>query len=242
MIVFCLCDCVVWLGHCMFGLCYRFREYSNQSYRSSSGARCLSGECTSSVTLLYSLWSVFVNWKRVDHCGFKIYGELWWQGLHLEVFLSEYKTFVKGNCAGLLVIDNRVEMCTTSCIEYESILKIVREVFTQAGPPFYSSIYTLWRDAFRSSASSPVKARGGSDDIGSKTNIISRCLRSNFRRHAMCKERTTTFLKVQMLRSEEHTSELQSHVRISYAVFCLKKKKKINITFSLDNYYPFLSP
>src|SRR3546814_10299070 len=32
------------------------------------------------------------------------------------------------------------------------------------------------------------------------------------------------------LRSEEHTSELQSLMRISYAVFCLKKKKtkKIN--------------
>ena len=27
-------------------------------------------------------------------------------------------------------------------------------------------------------------------------------------------------------RSEEHTSELQSHRFISYAVFCLKKKKK----------------
>ena len=27
-------------------------------------------------------------------------------------------------------------------------------------------------------------------------------------------------------RSEEHTSELQSQFRISYAVFCLKKKKK----------------
>ena len=27
-------------------------------------------------------------------------------------------------------------------------------------------------------------------------------------------------------RSEEHTSELQSHSFISYAVFCLKKKKK----------------
>ena len=27
-------------------------------------------------------------------------------------------------------------------------------------------------------------------------------------------------------RSEEHTSELQSHWYISYAVFCLKKKKK----------------
>src|SRR3546814_8341852 len=30
------------------------------------------------------------------------------------------------------------------------------------------------------------------------------------------------------LRSEEHTSELQSLMRISYAVFCLKKKKKNN--------------
>src|SRR3546814_14973590 len=28
-----------------------------------------------------------------------------------------------------------------------------------------------------------------------------------------------------LLRSEEHTSELQSLMRISYAVFCLKKKK-----------------
>src|SRR3546814_1926919 len=30
------------------------------------------------------------------------------------------------------------------------------------------------------------------------------------------------------VRSEEHTSELQSLMRISYAVFCLKKKKNIN--------------
>src|SRR3546814_19063488 len=29
------------------------------------------------------------------------------------------------------------------------------------------------------------------------------------------------------LRSEEHTSELQSLMRISYAVFCLKKKKQV---------------
>src|SRR3546814_9112739 len=29
-----------------------------------------------------------------------------------------------------------------------------------------------------------------------------------------------------MMRSEEHTSELQSLMRISYAVFCLKKKKQ----------------
>src|SRR3546814_10471418 len=29
-----------------------------------------------------------------------------------------------------------------------------------------------------------------------------------------------------LIRSEEHTSELQSLMRISYAVFCLKKKKQ----------------
>src|SRR3546814_941091 len=33
-------------------------------------------------------------------------------------------------------------------------------------------------------------------------------------------------LALTQLRSEEHTSELQSLMRISYAVFCLKKKKK----------------
>src|SRR3546814_7861829 len=36
-----------------------------------------------------------------------------------------------------------------------------------------------------------------------------------------------TFLPMHLTRSEEHTSELQSLMRISYAVFCLKKK---NIT------------
>src|SRR3546814_4989239 len=32
---------------------------------------------------------------------------------------------------------------------------------------------------------------------------------------------------IDQVRSEEHTSELQSLMRISYAVFCLKKKNKI---------------
>src|SRR3546814_8477706 len=38
----------------------------------------------------------------------------------------------------------------------------------------------------------------------------------------LCGRLTSTCL---CLRSEEHTSELQSLMRISYAVFCLKKKK-----------------
>src|SRR3546814_4916924 len=37
----------------------------------------------------------------------------------------------------------------------------------------------------------------------------------------------------EVYRSEEHTSELQSLMRISYAVFCLKKKK--NTSISIDN-------
>src|SRR3546814_4703307 len=43
-------------------------------------------------------------------------------------------------------------------------------------------------------------------------------------------------------RSEEHTSELQSLMRISYAVFCLKKKKTktynnaIALSYQINNY------
>src|SRR3546814_4009889 len=37
--------------------------------------------------------------------------------------------------------------------------------------------------------------------------------------------RDIAFLAAEFGRSEEHTSELQSLMRISYAVFCLKKKK-----------------
>src|SRR3546814_9912236 len=38
--------------------------------------------------------------------------------------------------------------------------------------------------------------------------------------------RRSSSLSMRSARSEEHTSELQSLMRISYAVFCLKKKKK----------------
>src|SRR3546814_3855438 len=37
-------------------------------------------------------------------------------------------------------------------------------------------------------------------------------------------------------RSEEHTSELQSLMRISYAVFCLKKKKNIPMNTQRDTF------
>src|SRR3546814_4181677 len=43
------------------------------------------------------------------------------------------------------------------------------------------------------------------------------------------------FIRPMSARSEEHTSELQSLMRIPYAAFCLKKKKKSNTT---HNYKP----
>src|SRR3546814_9762752 len=45
----------------------------------------------------------------------------------------------------------------------------------------------------------------------------------NNRRSRAEKQRTE---EAKRIRSEEHTYELQSLMRISYAVFCLKKKKK----------------
>src|SRR3546814_9882426 len=42
------------------------------------------------------------------------------------------------------------------------------------------------------------------------------------------RRRAVIVLVLEQGRSEEHTSELQSLMRISYAVFCLKKKKKKN--------------
>src|SRR3546814_7851742 len=45
---------------------------------------------------------------------------------------------------------------------------------------------------------------------------------------------TPTFFINGRNRSEEHTSELQSLMRISYAVFCLTKKKHINTHIKTD--------
>src|SRR3546814_7614603 len=46
---------------------------------------------------------------------------------------------------------------------------------------------------------------------------------------------TTHKAELQKLRSEEHTSELQSLMRISYAVFCLKKKTKQTLKINRQN-------
>src|SRR3546814_9370467 len=60
--------------------------------------------------------------------------------------------------------------------------------------------------------------------IGQREGDVLGMLRSAYQDGALRFEQSKT------KRSEEHTSELQSLMRISYAVFCLKKKtKKIKI-------------
>src|SRR3546814_4795257 len=65
-------------------------------------------------------------------------------------------------------------------------------------------------------------ADGIDDDLGLAVRAQGNIDR---RRGARDQTRQLLHLRPQARRSEEHTSELQSLMRISYAVFCLKKKK-----------------
>src|SRR3546814_4640962 len=70
-----------------------------------------------------------------------------------------------------------------------------------------------------------VHFRGDRERRTSAKNSVTSCLREGHRpaRH----RQVPTPISLNRRRSEEHTSELQSLMRISYAVFCLKKKTKI---------------
>src|SRR3546814_4103837 len=74
------------------------------------------------------------------------------------------------------------------------------------------------------SPSAPMTTANGLPLSGEPANT-STCLKSNTGMALAFKRRSSkAYLKYK--RSEEHTSELQSLMRNSYAVFCLKKKKK----------------
>src|SRR3546814_2756437 len=70
---------------------------------------------------------------------------------------------------------------------------------------------TLFRSAF-----SPLRGRDGPTQHRARPALCDVRCPKHQRGHAGNPDQ----------RSEEHTSELQSLMRISYAVFCLKKKKK----------------
>src|SRR3546814_3998546 len=81
----------------------------------------------------------------------------------------------------------------------------------------------LRRLAYQSRSQSPrlrfLARQGSRADRRSRSGRETRPIRT-----AASVRHEATFAGKGILRSEEHTSELQSLMRISYAVFCLKKK------------------
>src|SRR3546814_10916119 len=82
-------------------------------------------------------------------------------------------------------------------------------------------------------------ALGSSASLGSTKKLTVNSFSSPGRRSCSVKQKHSILLKYSPVlngvtlkaavpRSEEHTSELQSLMRISYAVFCLKKKRQTN--------------
>src|SRR3546814_5496694 len=74
-------------------------------------------------------------------------------------------------------------------------------------------------------------SRGGAGSAAFRRRRTGLGLCGAFRRHAAFDRHSSApgaKLLASPFRSEEHTSELQSLMRISYAVFCLKKKKKVD--------------
>src|SRR3546814_10861485 len=69
-----------------------------------------------------------------------------------------------------------------------------------------------------------ARAPGRGDEIHAQVRLALAHVQAR-KRLAATKRRQEAMLQRRQRRSEEHTSELQSLMRISYAVFCLKKKK-----------------
>src|SRR3546814_1245723 len=90
---------------------------------------------------------------------------------------------------------------------------------------------TAWRRAGNarpgSSRNSRHRGRQSLTDTGGSQLELRMTRKSRPQRFARHRE-----MRQRAGRSEEHTSELQSLMRISYAVFCLKKKKKQHSTYS----------
>src|SRR3546814_1101479 len=84
---------------------------------------------------------------------------------------------------------------------------------------------TLFRSRFAETLEERVEARTHEVLETTKRLAVESAERARAEDEARISEERFHFL----VRSEEHTSELQSLMRISYAVFCLKKKKHTNI-------------
>src|SRR3546814_9792763 len=81
----------------------------------------------------------------------------------------------------------------------------------------------------------PIEVRRGDSDLSWEPPTITKgdhmALRSEYSLgHSQFNNFLFAYVGEEKERSEEHTSELQSLMRISYAVFCLTKKQKYKLT------------
>src|SRR3546814_2357374 len=74
-----------------------------------------------------------------------------------------------------------------------------------------------------------VAQRRGQGEFGAVHGVVERPRQQRLVAHRAAFVLVALEHRAGHVRSEEHTSELQSLMRISYAVFCLKKKKNTNI-------------
>src|SRR3546814_7138459 len=95
-------------------------------------------------------------------------------------------------------------------------LLVLDEAWTFLDDPVFAGRIREWLKTLRKKNVSVVFATQSLADI--QRSAIAPALVDSYR----------LSVRWQRQRSEEHTSELQSLMRISYAVFCLKKKNQIN--------------
>src|SRR3546814_2837752 len=89
--------------------------------------------------------------------------------------------------------------------------------------------------AWRSAGSEPAQLRARTLGVGGRQALRRRRYLGIPRVSIRAQEGRVDSSRGPAIRSEEHTSELQSLMRISYAVFCLKKKNQQTMTTNANN-------
>src|SRR3546814_6016244 len=88
----------------------------------------------------------------------------------------------------------------------------------------YTTLCRSWGEAGTACASDSTKVGAWDQNLMAEWHVRYRGRGVMIYWH-MERQATCIYSQLKRCRSEEHTSELQSLMRISYAVFCLKKKK-----------------
>src|SRR3546814_2841647 len=99
-----------------------------------------------------------------------------------------------------------------------------RRIACERRSSFTAYVYAAWScGTCVAGSQAPLKLR-----LREKWSMQSTCSSTAmaFGRNEAIRRKTIERRRPRLMRSEEHTSELQSLMRISYAVFCLKKKTK----------------